>query len=34
MIDAEHLNISERTVEDNIAKALTQIREMLKLYKT
>lgn len=30
---AEHLNISERTVEDNIAKAIIQIREEIKLVK-
>ena len=29
---AEHLNISERSVEDNIAKALMNIRSELKLY--
>jgi len=30
---AAHLGISERSVEDNIAKAIIQIREMLKLLK-
>jgi RNA polymerase sigma-70 factor (ECF subfamily) len=28
---AEHLNISERSIEDNMAKAISKIREMLKL---
>ena len=31
---AKHLNISERTVEDNIAKAIIQIREEINLVKS
>lgn len=30
---AQYLKISERSVEDNIAKALSELREVLKLYK-